>query len=223
MKRFIALSAFCLCFTSGFGQLLTYTTSGAELILSFASIDQTGGQGNSNVRFAPVVNLHTMIHLDFSDKMGLYSGVALRNVGYRMADYLNPENSQLYEKSFRSYNVGIPIGIKFGDVKKLFFYAGYEIELGVLYKEKTYEGNDKIDKITGWFSDRQNIWQSGLMAGVQLPYGANIRFKYYLTEFHNKDFTGSGNVKPYGNLTSNVYYFSLTFFILRNATVYYKE
>jgi len=38
--------------------------------------------------------------------------------------------------------------------------------------EKTYEDGDKVNKITGWFRSRQNVWQSSLMVGVQFPYGA---------------------------------------------------
>lgn len=223
----ISLSSLCLISSLAFSQdsgdyAMTYTTSGLELIFSFADIQQGGVATKSTLRFAPVVNIQSMVHFDFTEQVGMYSGLALRNVGYRTKDYLNPADGQVYEKAFRSYNLGIPIGLKFGKVKSMFFYGGYEIEMAVLYKEKTYESNDKIDKITGWFSDRQNMWQSGLVAGIQLPYGGNLKFKYYLTEFHNRDYTASGGVKPYANLQSNVWYISLTFFVLRNATLYYK-
>jgi hypothetical protein len=56
------------------------------------------------------------------------------------------------------------------------------------YKEKTYISGDKTDKITGWFSDRQEIFQHGFLAGVQFPYGTNLKFKYYLSEFSQPGF-----------------------------------
>jgi len=219
MKSFITAALIVCSAVSAFSQS-TYATSGGELIFSWANITQGGSEGDANLRFAPVINLQTNVNRDFNKKMGLFSGLALRNVGYRMDGYVNPANGIAYEKSFRSYNLGIPIALKFGDMDKMFFYGGYEIELGFLYKEKTYENDDKIDKITGWFSDRQNIWQSSVMAGVQFPYGLNVKFKYYLTEFHNQNFTEGGGVKPYAGLTSNIYYISLSMMLFKNAEVY---
>ena len=84
------------------------------------------------------------------------------------------------------------------------------------YKEKTYEGGDKIDKITGWFSNREELFQHGFFAGIQFPYGANLKFKYYLSEFHNRDYTNNAGIKPYGALKTNIYYFSLSFFLFKN-------
>jgi hypothetical protein len=221
MKPILISSLLVICFAvTVFSQADIYTTSGAEIIFSFADINQAGGGGSTNLRFAPVINLQTTLHRDFSEKFGLFSGIAVRNVGYRMDEYRDPSNNISYEKAFRSYNLGIPIGFKVGQMDKLFFYAGYEIELGFLYKEKTYEDGDKINKITGWFSSRQNIWQSSLMAGVQLPYGANIKFKYYLTEFHNRDYTNSSGIKPYADLDSQVFFFSLSFMLFRDAEIY---
>jgi hypothetical protein len=222
--KLLSIPALCLLsFTatsqSDDAQVMTYTTTGMEMIFSWADIDQAATAGESSLRFAPVINMQSMVHFDLSDKVGLFSGFGLRNVGYRMKNYVDPSGTT-YEKAFRSYNLGIPIGLKVGNVKNMFIYAGYEIELGVLYKEKTYENNDKIDKITGWFSDRQNIWQSSLLVGVQLPYGGNLKFKYYLTEFHNQEYTASGGVKPYAGLNSNVFYVSLSFFVLKNAKIY---
>ena len=50
------------------------------------------------------------------------------------------------------------------------------------------------------------------MAGVQLPYGATLKFKYYLTNFFDEDFTENdgqgGTYKPYENVNVNIFYFS---------------
>jgi hypothetical protein len=208
---------------NGFCQSDLYFTSGAEIIFSFANINQTGGGGSSNLRFAPVINLQTWVHKDFTDKFGVFTGLGVRNVGYRMDGYIDPADGVAYKKAFRSYNLGIPIGFKIGRMDEFYIYGAYEIELGFLYKEKTYDGGDKIGKITGWFSSRQNVWQSSLMAGVQLPYGANIKFKYYLTEFHKRSYTNSAGFQPYANLDSNVFYFSLNFFVFRDLEVYIND
>src|SRR6187455_2951385 len=137
--------------------------------------------------------------------------------------YKDPSNNLVYKKKFRTYNLALPVGIKVGDLDKTFFYGGYEVELAFSYKEKTYEGGDKIDKISGWFSDRNELFQHGFLAGVQFPRGVNVKFKYYLSEFHNEDYTTNANVKPYAGLKTNIFYVSLNFFLFKNLDMYYKK
>jgi hypothetical protein len=163
-----------------------------------------------------------MLNKDLNQNFGLFTGLAIRNVGYITSDYVNPSDGLYYKKKFRTYNLGLPVGFKAGNVDKTFFYGGYEIELAFSYKEKTYDGGDKIDKITGWFSDRNELFQHGFFVGVQFPYAANVKFKYYLSEFHNQDYTTNAGVKPYAGLKSNIFYFSLNFFLFRNLDFYYE-
>jgi hypothetical protein len=201
---------------SGFSQSKPYVTSGGEMIFSFANIQKNGVTESSTMRWAPVINAQCMLNKDMSENFGLFTGLALRNVGYIYDNYDLDEELGTVKKKFRSYNVGVPVGIKVGNLDKMFFYGGYEVELPVLYKEKTFDGGDKIDKITGWFSNRQELFQHGFLVGIQFPYGANLKFKYYLSEFHNQNFTdGSGN-KPYQGLKSNIFYFSLSFMLFKN-------
>lgn len=225
MKTIICVTIFSFCLAlQGFSQSKgkqskAYWTSGGEIIFSFANVEQNGSEKGSNLRFAPVFNLQAMLNKDLNEKFGLFTGLALRNVGYITNDYVDPSNGQVHKKKFRSYNLGIPLGFKVGNLAKAFFYGGYEIELAIAYKEKTYDGGDKTDKITGWFSDRQEIFQHGFLAGIQFPYGFNLKFKYYLSEFHNRDFTNSAAVKPYEGLKSNIFYFSLSFFLFKDLDV----
>jgi hypothetical protein len=222
MNRIICVAVFSLCFTfPGNSQSTTnstkaYWTSGGEIIFSFANVEQNGAKKGSLLRFAPVFNLQAMLNKDINQKFGVFTGLALRNVGYITSDYIDPSNQLNYKKKFRSYNVGIPLGFKVGNLAKTFLYAGYEIEVAIAYKEKTYDGGDKIDKITGWFSDRQEIFQHGFLVGIQFPYATSLKFKYYLSEFHNQEFTNSASEKPYMGLKSNIFYFSLSFFLFRN-------
>ena len=225
MKILICLAIFSSAFTgicfsqSKESPSKAYVTSGGELIFSLASIEQNGSNENSTLRFSPVVNLQVMLNKDLGKNFGLFTGLALRNVGYIMNDYIDTNNLR-YKKKFRSYNIGIPVGFKVGNLDKTFLYAGYEIEFPITYKEKTYEGGDKIDKITGWFSNRQESFQHGFFVGIQFPYATSLKFKYYLSEFHNRDYINNAGVKPYGALKSNIYYFSLCFFLFRNLDIY---
>ena len=221
MKRIsILLCSIVFMTMTASGQSKTYTTSGLEVIFSFADIEQGGVSQSSTLRFAPVFNLSTMLNRDVTDRFGLFTGLAVRNVGYIFDNYDDFAENATYKKKFRSYNLGVPVGIKIGDLDRMFIYAGYEAEIAFLYKEKTFEGGDKIDKITGWFSDRQDIFQHGFLVGVQLPKGANLKFKYYLSDFHNQDFVDGAGHKPYEGLNSQVFYFSLNMMIFRNTEIY---
>ena len=227
MKAIILLGLFSLSLTaqvfsqSKENKSKAYVTSGGELIFSFANVEQNGNSESSTMRFSPVFNLQVMLNQDMNKSFGLFTGLAVRNVGYIMNDYKDPSNNLFYKKKFRTYNLGLPLGFKVGNLDKIFFYGGYEIEMAFTYKEKTYEGGDKIDKISGWFSDRNELFQHGFLAGVQFPRGVNLKFKYYLSEFHNQDYTTNAGIKPYGGLKSNIFYVSMNFFLFKDFDFYF--
>ncbi len=221
MKRLnLFLSILAMSISVLEGQVKTYWTTGLEIPFQLADIEDNGKGASSILRFAPVINIESMYNLDAGRHAGFFTGLAVRNVGYIYGSYTDPENGATYKKKFRSYNLALPIGIKIGNINRAFIYGGYEIELPFAYKEKTFDGGDKIGKITGWFSSRENQFQHGFLVGIQFPYGANLKFKYYLSEFHNQDYVNSAGVKPYAGLNSHVFYFSLNLLIFRNLDFY---
>lgn len=198
-----------------------YTTTSGELIFSFANITQNGNEEGSVLRFSPVVNIQNWVNIDKTENFGIFTGLSVRNVGFIY------DESETVRKKYRTYNLGIPIGVKIGNLSDKFVFVGYELEIPVHYKEKTFINEDKEDKDNIWFSSRVNTFNHSLMAGVQLPYGATLKFKYYLTNFFNKKYTASDDqgvsYKPYENLDVNVFYFSLSFGLLKNADFYYNN
>jgi hypothetical protein len=223
MKKILTLFFLTLLFsTHGFGQSSkAYYSVGGEMIFSWADMQDQGQDVNSLMRWAPFFNLQSFVNKDLNQHLGIFSGLAFRNVGYIYENYRNPVTDVVNKKKFRTYNLAIPVGLKLGNLSKMFFYGGYEIEFPFLYKEKTFDDGDKIDKITGWFSNRTEQFQHGLMAGIQFPEGINLKFKYYFSEFHNQDFTETGGVKPYAGLKSNIFYFSLSYAMFRDVNEAY--
>lgn len=215
MKQLFLILVFCSLFTvSGFSQSKGYWSSGGEMLFSFANITDQGIDESSNLRWAPIINLQGRYNYDLNKNIGIFTGLGLHNVGYIYENYqertaVEGVMGNWYKKKFRTYNIGAPVGIKIGDMDNLFFYGGYEIEFPFVYKEKTFDQGDKIDSNIDWFSSRQETFQHGFFAGVQFAYGFNIKFKYYLSEFHNQDYTQSDGVKPYNGLESHVMYFSV--------------
>ena len=195
-----------------------YVTSGFEVIFS-----KGGTENDGNIRFAPVLNLQSNLNLDLSDKFGVYTGIAVRNVGFI---YDDPDNAGTTFK-YRTYNVGVPAGFKIGNLEKAFLYGGYELELPFNYKEKQFQNNEKIRNPNFWFTDRVNILQHSLFVGFQFYSGMNLKFKYYLTSLHNPDYVAydlnNNPINPYSNLDSNIWYISLNFAVFRNAKFFYSD
>jgi hypothetical protein len=230
---FIAVAMMAIAASTLAQEKNVYTTTSGELIFSFASVVDNGSEEGSILRFSPVFNIQSWVNIDQSDHFGIFTGLSIRNVGFI---YDVPDNSPVkydypdetnVRKKFRTYNLGIPVGIKLGNLSDKFVFVGYELEIPINYKEKTFINEDKQDKDNIWFSSRTNTFNHSLMAGIQLPYGATLKFKYYLTNFFNKDFEASdgqgGTIKPYQNVDVNVFYFSLSFGLLKNMDVYYND
>jgi hypothetical protein len=185
-----------------------FISSSGEVIFSFADLDVFGGEEGNIMRFSPVFNLQTFLNYDPHSNVGMFAGLAIRNVGF-IFDIPGTDT----RKKYRTYNLGIPLGLKLGKLDKAFIYGGYEFEFPFNYKEKTFIDGEKEDKFNAWFSDRVPPVQQSVFVGIQLPWAFNLKFKYYLTEFFNQDFTETVNgmeVMPYNGVRANVFYIALT-------------
>lgn len=220
IKQFILIAAIVLSAFQIDAQSF-YTTSSGELILSFADINSGDQPKPQNiVRFSPWFNVQMLGNYDFNKNLGMFFGLNVRNVGYIAQD-----NATQIKKKYRVYDMGIPIGLKLGVLDGFFIYGGYEFELPFNYKEKTFESEVKTDKFDVWFSDRVPTFYHAVFVGLQFPYGANLKLKYYLTPFHNTDYVeivDGIESKPYEHLETHVFYLALTFTMFRNSKVYYK-
>lgn len=160
----------------------------------------------NNVRFTLFFHLGQYIHYDFNDKFGLFSGLGIRNVGM-ITDETLPQTvtssgaEVLYNDQKiirRQYMLGLPLAFKVGSFDKhLYFFGGGEIEMAFHLKEKywtgSFERSGSKTKNTKWFSNQTPTFLPSVFAGVQFPGGVNLRFKYYLTNFLNNEYTDSSN------------------------------
>jgi len=198
-----------------------YTSTGFEMLFSWANINENGIQNPSILRWAPVFNIQTFFNYDVTQRFGVFSGIGVRNVGFIY------DVDDATRRKARTYNMGIPFGIKFGNVDKFFFYTGYEMELAFNYRERTYVSDQK-SVFNEWFSDRVPLINNSILVGVQLPLGLNLKFKYYFTNFYNKDYvqidqsTGEP-FKPYEDQDVNVFFISLAFNLFKDKKIYFAE
>ncbi len=192
-----------------------YTVTSGEIILSRSDASYTqafmtkypGASFSTNdVRFTMFFHAGEYVHYDFTNNFGLFSGLAVRNIGM-ITDETLPQSVAGGEGSVhyaeykiikRQYALGVPLALKIGAFNKhLYFFGGGEYEMAFQFKEKfwtaSFDRSGPKTKDTKWFSSQTPTFMPSVFGGVQLPGGVNIRFKYYLTDFLNPDYKGNGN------------------------------
>ncbi len=213
-----------------------YITSNYEIILSFADLEYNGNTPNNVPRFSPWISFSSEYNYDFSNQFGVITGLGVRNIGFiydvpnadvgqGLGSELAIEEGSEVRKKFRNYSLAVPLGIKIGNMNKTHFFGGYEIELPFHYKEKTFVDGNKRYKKSNWFDSQIPTFYHTAFAGVQLPGGAVIRFKYYFTDFFNQDQVQESwsNTRNYYPSKANVFYVSLVFRMLKNSSFYYEQ
>lgn len=214
-----------------------YTETGGELLFQFSEVELTDAaikSGNyekvdNPMRFTLFFHLGQYVHMDFTNNLGLYSGLAIRNVGFISDEKINPDldgdPSKLedYKIIRRSYTLGIPLAIKLGSFDDHFFFmAGGEMEWNFAYKEKYWNANTRSGaktKYSEWFANQTPTFIPSAFVGVQFPKGIALKFKYYLNDFIDNTYTSKN---PIFDLTrykkTEVMYISLSWNLKINAS-----
>jgi hypothetical protein len=227
-----------------------YTLTSGELIFSFSDVqlsnDFKSQYGNAeitktNVRFTLFFHIGEYLHMDFNNKIGIFTGLGIRNVGLssdeKLPDLVGSDQTLDYKIIKRLYTIGLPLAIKLGSFKDHFyFFAGGECESALQYKEKywtnTQTRSGSMTKSTQWFGNQTPHFLPSVFAGVQMPHGFNIRFKYYLIDFLNNEYKSgnndaSGAVYNVSDLTryakSQVFYFSICWQFRNKGLIEYKQ
>lgn len=189
MRKLLFIAAIFLFAANVKSQTGVYSISSGELIFGWADVESDGQNLANNMRFTAFLHLGQYVHFDFSNAIGIYSGVALRNIGFITED----DALDLEKEKHRSYTLGMPVALKLGSFRNnTYIYGGGEYELLFHYKYKYWEDGQKY-KTSEWFSNRTNRFVPSLFAGIQLPKGLNLKFKYYLDDFLNTDFKKGDN------------------------------
>lgn len=193
-----------------------YTTSGGEMVFSFSNVTEGNTSRDTRMRWSPVFNLGTNVHFDGGEYFGLYSGIGIKNIGFI---YQNENNNKELQ---RTYNLGIPVAIKIGRLNKMFFYGGYQLEIPVHWKYKSWDSSDRSGaktKVSQWFSDATPTIMHTVFAGVQLPKGLNLKFHWYLNNFVNPDYVRNGDAIN-ADLDVQVFSISLVASLLKGTDLY---
>lgn len=207
---------------------MIFSMSNFELTEEFKNTYPNAEITKTNVRFTPFFNVGEYWNFDYGNFIGLYTGLGIKNVGLisdeRLPKVVGSDQVTDYKIIRRIYTAGIPLAIKLGNFKEhLYFFGGGEFEIALHYKEKywtdTHSRAGSKTKSTQWFGDQTPLLMSSMFAGVQLPGGFNVKFKYYLNDFLDNSFEKGRNNdagQPFNvsDLTrynqSSVFYFSIS-------------
>lgn len=171
----------------------------------------SGGQTSTastygTVRFSWILNFGFTFNYNFNQRFGCFTGIDLKNLGFI-------EKLGNYTVKHRTYNLGVPVGIKMGNMagKGRYVFLGTGLDLALNYREKGYTlRNQKIYKFSEWFSDRTPLLMPYVFAGIALPRGVTLKAQYYPNGFLNADYTHSG-IKPYDGEKIQIMYFTVGF------------
>lgn len=219
MKKILAILIVTASFTMhSFGQQV-YGSSSGEMIFQMSQADRGGNSLSTNLRWTIFLHFGQYVNIDFGKNFGLYSGLALRNVGFIMNENqsFGDQEDVLMKHIFRTYNLGLPLAIKIGSLDKHFyFYGGAEYEWQFQFKHKYWpsgngsRSNEKV-KYTAWFTDEVRYFVPSVFAGIQFPAGINLQFKYYLQSLLNQDFKDSNGNQIYKDMNVQIFYIALSY------------
>ncbi len=194
---------------------ITYWTSGGDGgIFSLATVEMNGREIRPILRWSPVFNFGSNFNWDFVENAGVFLGWNIRNIGLITRD--NPSSNDLFKR--RIYMLGLPLGIKLGNMRNgHFFYFGGEAGLPLNYKEKYFPDGDRRrkTKFNEWFSERTPQFTTAAFAGFHFRKSLNVKVQYFFNNFFNPDFTTTngqgGELQPYKNYRANIFFITFGF------------
>ena len=219
MKKIILTVLAILIYNIGFAQYPSvYAVTTYELIFSSAQYNVFDSKSGNVLRFSPWFNLEESVNFDIRRVVGFTAGISVKNLGiiHKLSDpsAIDPEfGNKPIKKEFRSYNIGIPVSFKIGNLSQFFLYGGYEFEIPINFKEKTNIDGAKTKYESEWFSNKTPRYMQSLFLGLKFPYNLGIKAKYYLTNFFANDCEDYVHDYPaiqYKDFEARPFYLSLT-------------
>jgi len=190
-----------------------YLSSGWEFIFAFADYQKGPLYYDTPMRFSLFFHSESLVNYDVNKYFGLASGLAIRNIGFRTRN--EQLNSDIRR---RSYTLGVPAMVKIGDMKeRKYAFVGLSYELAFHYKYKRYEGGNRVERESTWFSREVNRILPTAFAGFQYKSGY-IKFQYYLEDFLNIDYLSNAGVRPYQNTKSRIFLVSIASNIVKKKS-----
>jgi len=148
------------------------------------------------VRFTGFPNVGFQFNFNFDDRFGIFTGIDVKNLGFIDFTYADSTVKR------RSYNIGIPLGIKIGNMndKKAYGFFGAGIDKPFNYKQKQYMVRaHKLTRFNEWYSEATPPIMPYLFIGAGINQGAMFKLQYYPGNFLNPNYKDeNGRLINYG-------------------------
>lgn len=159
-----------------------YLTSAFEGSMFSTAFIKNPNTHMGTLRYSLYWNLGANWNYEFSDNAGIFWGLTLKNLGFI-------EKTENRTFKHRTYNIGIPVGLKFGNLlNDNYFMIGGGVDFPIHYKNKTW-GESRDSKIKGgeWFSDVVNPIMPYVFVGGKFWKMMYAKLQYYPTNFFNEN------------------------------------
>ena len=161
----------------------------------------------TTLRFSYILNLGLNFNYDVSNSFGLFTGVGIKNIGFIEKDSVTIKR--------RVYTVGLPIGVKIGNLsKRNFAILGAGVDMPLNYREKRFTDRNDKDKFNEWFSSRTPDIMPYIFAGASVKPGITFKFQYYVSNFFNTSYSVLANNRrsyPYASYDARLLLLSVGF------------
>ncbi len=148
----------------------------------------------STLRFSYIINFGLTFNYNFNRHVGVYTGIDMKNIGF-----IEKLSSGMTRKQ-RTYNLGVPVGIKIGNMadRRGYIFLGGGIDAPFNYRQKSFVNRSQKTKYNEWFSDATPAIMPYVFAGVAIPRGVSVKFQYYPNNYVNPDYTRNSYQVNYG-------------------------
>lgn len=153
---------------------------------------------NSNIgtpRFTAFLHIGATAHINFNNHIGLFSGLGIKNIGF----IEKFDNSDSTVKR-RVYTIGLPLGLKIGNMFGNYGMIGGGVDFPFHFKEKGFVKRSNKVKDGEWFGQQTASVMPYVFVGAHFKPGLNVKLQYYPTNFLNPDYQ-----KTVNNVTTNPY------------------
>ncbi len=198
-KFYIGGSTDAAIFSTATVQRPVYTTTPTGPVIS-GSTNTLG-----TLRFSYFVNMGVSFNFNLGNHVGVYTGLDMKNLGFI-------EHIGTIKVKRRTYNLGVPVGIKVGNMEKkgTYLFLGGGVDAPFNYKEKSFVTRSAKTKYSEWFSDKTPAIMPYVFVGMKFHRGVSLKAQYYLGNFLNTDYL-AGLVMPYAGYDVHVMMLSLGF------------
>ena len=172
----------------------------------------------NNLRFSLFFHLSQYWHYDFTQNIGMFTGLGVRNVGMstnEKHDFNNDGILENFKFVRRNYLLGVPLALKLGAFKdNIYIFGGIEYEMSLHYKQKywqshTRSGGKTIEK--QWFGEQAPAFLPSYFVGIQFPKGIHLSVKRYTENFLNTSYSNNGGINDFSRYAqSKITYISLS-------------